>query len=619
MALCRFEAKIISRSGGRSSVGAASYRTGKCATSAAAYRAAAELKDERTGVVYDYTRKRGVMGAEIMLPPGAPDWMRDRGQLWNAVEKVEKRADAQLARDHILTLPFELSDEQRRELTRAFVREQFTDKGYVADIAWHAPHGKGDERNFHAHVMVVMRRIEGNGFARTKERPPDGKHPAEHWKAELRQQREAWANAGADALALAGFEIEAVRFRAGHMTLDKQREAAVARGDLVWAAALDREAEPKQGPLATKIEQQGRESHAGSDRRDVKARNAERANLQAEHAAVTAQIIDLEQERLKRRMVDETAPQKAEAAPASAPAQPAKATPDPVQAPEPLTPDRLKQQHQEEATRLRQVEAITAEAKKFEAAKQQEAEEAKRTEGKRREQDEARAAAGDINNAAGRYAQALGNNYDIRDPYGSLAKAAMSEYGMFQRQQQELHKEIAGEKDPAKREILQLRQQIEAHDYMAVGSERQAEISAIIAGRENSPIAVQDRANAAHYRQEATKLREQRSELQAAERKAERGRVAEGLGNLGKDIGRGHAGQPSEAEIVRQQDAETKQREGLKANEGSEARPGNKESRVVQNRVAEEHAAAGTSYDPQAQTPTPAQGKGAGKGGGKGR
>jgi hypothetical protein len=301
VALCRLEAKIISRSGGRSAVGAASYRTGKCATSAAAYRAGAELKDERTGAVYNYTRKRGVMGAEILLPEDAPEWMRDRGQLWNAVEKAEKRADAQLARDYILTLPHELDAEQRRDLTREFVRRQFVEKGFVADIAWHAPHGKGDERNHHAHVMVVMRRVDGEGFARTKERAPAGKHPAEHWKNELRAWREAWANTGADVLAAAGHELEAVRFRAGHLTLDKQREAAIARGDHAWAETLDREAEPKQGPLATKIEREGRTSHAGDDRRDVQARNAERAALRDEHAQVTAQIIDLEQERQKRQ------------------------------------------------------------------------------------------------------------------------------------------------------------------------------------------------------------------------------------------------------------------------------------------------------------------------------
>src|SRR5581483_12374154 len=134
-----------------------------------------------------------------------------------------------------------------------------------------------------------------------KDRPPEGKHPAEHWKAELRTWREAWANTGADALAKAGFAIEAVRFRHGHLTLEKQREAAIARGDQAWAGILDREAEPKQGPLATKIEREGRESHAGNDRRAVQARNAERAQLRADHAQVTAEIISLEDERRKRQ------------------------------------------------------------------------------------------------------------------------------------------------------------------------------------------------------------------------------------------------------------------------------------------------------------------------------
>ena len=43
-----------------------------------------------------------------MLPEGASDWMADREKLWNAVEKVEKRKDAQLARDFHISLPREL-------------------------------------------------------------------------------------------------------------------------------------------------------------------------------------------------------------------------------------------------------------------------------------------------------------------------------------------------------------------------------------------------------------------------------------------------------------------------------------------------------------------------------
>ena len=109
MAIYRFEAKVIARSQGRS------------ATASAAYRAGESIDDERTGTVFDYTRKRGVLSAEILTPPNTPAWMEDRAQLWNAVEKAEKRKDAQLARDLLLSLPHELTREQRRELVREFV------------------------------------------------------------------------------------------------------------------------------------------------------------------------------------------------------------------------------------------------------------------------------------------------------------------------------------------------------------------------------------------------------------------------------------------------------------------------------------------------------------------
>lgn len=530
MALCRFEAKIISRSGGRSTVGSASYRTGKCATSAAAYRAGAELTDERTGQTFDYTRKRGVEGAEIMLPAGAPDWMRDRGQLWNAVEKAEKRADAQLARDYILTLPHELDPEQRRALTREFVQREFTDKGYVADIAWHAPHGKGDERNHHAHVMVVMRRIEGEGFARTKERPPDGKHPAEHWKNELRTWREAWANTGADALAAAGFEKEAVRFRLGHLTLDKQREAAIARGDHDWADTLDRDAEPKQGPLATKIEREGRESHAGNDRRDTKARNAERARLRDEHAQVSAEIIDLEQERRKRqgatRMDDQP-----DNVPTSAP-----------------TDEKKRAQAVRQATAYKEAERAEKEqsqefsARQLREKAQHDAEDARKNARERRDADERRAAEGEPTDARSRYAQALGAHFSARDPYGSLADAAMAEYTAFNRQQQEMKAAAEAEKDPEKRRVIELRREIEAHDYMAITSERLAGISRAITMSDN-PSAQRDDERARVHAGRVSELRGQLAELRTEIRQRDANENQRGARDEQRAQGRDIAGQ----------------------------------------------------------------------------
>ncbi|MBF3057998.1 MobA/MobL family protein, partial [Pseudomonas aeruginosa] len=105
MAIYHASTKPIARSGGRSSV------------AAAAYRAGCELVDERTGLVHNYTRRAGVVSAEILTPDGGS---ADRSQLWNAAELAEKRKDSRTAREWIVALPSELDAEQRAGLARAF-------------------------------------------------------------------------------------------------------------------------------------------------------------------------------------------------------------------------------------------------------------------------------------------------------------------------------------------------------------------------------------------------------------------------------------------------------------------------------------------------------------------
>jgi hypothetical protein len=493
MAIFRFEAKVISRGGGRSALGAVAYRagaavsvrTGKCVTSAAAYRAAVELEDERTGRRYDYTRKRGVLGAEIMLPEGAPSWMADRSALWNAIETIEKRKDAQLARDFILSLPHELDREQRTALTRDFVREQFCARGYVADIAWHAP-DKAGGLNWHAHVMTPMRKVEGTGFARKKERAEgDGlKHPAAIWKEELALLREAWANRANRHLAAAGLDIVI-----DHRSLEER--------------GIDREPEPKQGPLATQIERQGKKSHAGAERRAARARNAERARLKVEHAeaiAEEARIVDIMTHRLQ----------------------------DSDNKPEMPSDEILRQQQKREADLLREMREQDARLQAFKRQAELDADEAKRKQAETMRDENRRARESDIASASARYSIALGEQYDIRDPYGSLARAAMQEYAMFHRRQETMRENIAREKDPEKRQIIELKRQIEGHEYMAITSDRLAGMSAVIAGREDSPQAVLDRGRAQAYQQRAREFREERGRLiEERERRAERDGAAE--------------------------------------------------------------------------------------------
>ena len=133
-------------------------------------------------MTHDYTRKGGIVHAEIMLPAHAPPEFADRSTLWNSVEQIEKARDSQLAREIEAALPRELSREQQLALVRAYVKDNFVDKGMCADFAIHDK-GTG---NPHVHIMLTVRPLKENGAWGAKcrkaydldengQRIPDGK------------------------------------------------------------------------------------------------------------------------------------------------------------------------------------------------------------------------------------------------------------------------------------------------------------------------------------------------------------------------------------------------------------------------------------------------------------
>jgi hypothetical protein len=68
MAIAYASVDYISRGAGRSATGAAAYRSGM------------EIRDERTGRVHDYTKKRGILYTDMALPENAPAWARGRAR-----------------------------------------------------------------------------------------------------------------------------------------------------------------------------------------------------------------------------------------------------------------------------------------------------------------------------------------------------------------------------------------------------------------------------------------------------------------------------------------------------------------------------------------------------------
>lgn len=221
---------------------------GRSAVAAAAYRSASRLVDERLAMEFDFAGKAGVEHAEILLPEGAQESLRDRGALWNAAEQKEARKDAVPAREVLLALPHELTFAQRRELVRAFVAEHITSRGMIADVAMHLPGQEGDQRNFHAHILVTTRHVGPDGFGK--------KEPAWWSPQQVRDWRAGWAQIQND-----------------HLRLHLGPEAPQVSHLSLAAQGLDRQPTEHLGPSATAMERKDRRTARGDRNRDVEARN----------------------------------------------------------------------------------------------------------------------------------------------------------------------------------------------------------------------------------------------------------------------------------------------------------------------------------------------------------
>ena len=277
MASYHLSVKTIKRSAGRS------------ATAAAAYRSGERIECEREGRMHDYSRKTGIEETFILAPENAPDWAQDRAALWNAAEAAETRKNSVTAREWEVALPSEISAAERSAIARGFAQQLVDRYGVVADVAVHAPHREGDQRNHHAHILTTTRRLEPEGFT-GKTRELDAKQTG---GPEIERMRGAWAELQNAALERAGQErgLQAHEIeRVDHRSLAAQRDAAIARGDGIGAEGLDRAPEVKLGPAANAIE-----------RREMRAAEAEGR----EYEAVTARGAQVHAARQARALFDE--------------------------------------------------------------------------------------------------------------------------------------------------------------------------------------------------------------------------------------------------------------------------------------------------------------------------
>ncbi|ECV1585501.1 hypothetical protein DYO73_24285 [Salmonella enterica subsp. enterica serovar Agona] len=196
MAIFHMSAQRISRSKGHSSVAAAAYRHGE------------KMTDEHTGEIHDYSKKKGVSDSVVLIPEGADKRFLKPEYLFNTIEKHEKRKDAQLALEVNISLPTEMTDEQKKALAIDFCNENFVKKGMIADIAFH----KLDSDNPHFHVMLTTRKLtpDGSGFGQ-KVREWNSKDQLQEW-------RKSWADTANDHMQRAGIDA-----RIDHRSLKDQK------------------------------------------------------------------------------------------------------------------------------------------------------------------------------------------------------------------------------------------------------------------------------------------------------------------------------------------------------------------------------------------------------------
>ena len=258
MAIFIASTKSISRGSGQSAVASASYRAG------------VELEDKRYGKTHDYSKKHGVMSADIILPTAlaATGADIDRSDLWNKAEFAEKRKDARVAREWLVNLPYELSAEDRKELAHSFAQTLADRYGTIADCAIHEPTQKeidrgADPRNYHAHIMFTTRTAEldeNNEITLTDKATielSDKKRRSlsmERVSHEIKDVRQLWEQIANEKLA-----------EHDHKLIDSRSYAA---------QGIDIEPQLKMGSVATKLER---------DKYERELRKAEQAKAEGKH------------------------------------------------------------------------------------------------------------------------------------------------------------------------------------------------------------------------------------------------------------------------------------------------------------------------------------------------
>lgn len=171
MAMYSFDTNIVRRSAGQSVV------------DRAAYIMKEKLYDSYTGRTYNRrSSSTYVLTSGVYLPENAPPEFEDVQRLLTALNSIETRSNAQMARSYRLALPIELTHEQQITLAKEFMGEHFARINQCSIYAIHLnpanrcgrespdslPPVDKIKANPHIHIIVPFRMVNSTGFLPTK-------------------------------------------------------------------------------------------------------------------------------------------------------------------------------------------------------------------------------------------------------------------------------------------------------------------------------------------------------------------------------------------------------------------------------------------------------------------
>lgn len=242
MAIYHFNASVVSRAKGQTAI------------NTLAYILKDRERDERLERTFDYSRRRDeIIFSETRLPENAQKTLdnSDPAKIWNDFEKLEKRADAQIAQRLNIALPKELSRQQQIVLAQVWAMKQAQD-GYAVTYAihdpeqphidairsirrWDAEKGKwGSKYHFVPELDEHGNPIKNPKAGKRGQHLFKGKDVSNIGKEDLLEQRKFWQDAANLVLEKAGFSqrIDCRTLEAQRDVEQKKARKAEARGDL---------------------------------------------------------------------------------------------------------------------------------------------------------------------------------------------------------------------------------------------------------------------------------------------------------------------------------------------------------------------------------------------------